>query len=99
MNAAFRSRWPLLLTGVIALISLGSWWFLAPRPTWAETAPPASQGSTVYDADPQHLWNRLHDAFRARFEDGKAGDPWELDPFLWRNDEYMASEKGLKKSL
>jgi hypothetical protein len=53
----------------------------------------------VYDPDPQHLWNRLHDAFRAGKEDGQAGDPWELDPYLWRNEDYLASAKGLKTSL
>jgi hypothetical protein len=45
------------------------------------------------------LWNRLHDAFRSRTEDGEAGDPWELDPFLWRSDKYLAGEKGLKPCL
>jgi hypothetical protein len=104
-----RIRWPLLLTGVIVVSALTCWWLSSPQPTRAEAAPqqraaidkaaPASQLTTVYDPDPQHLWNRLHDAFRSRTGDGKTGDPWELDPFLWQNEQYLASEKGLKTSL
>lgn len=97
MNSPFRIRWPLLLTGLVAVGWFGSW-FLAPRPTGA-AAPPVPQGTTVYDPDPQHLWNRLHDAFRSGVEDGKASDPWELDPFLWRNDDYLAGKKGQKTAL
>src|SRR5262245_15819078 len=98
MNALFRTRWPLLLTGAVAVGWLGSWGLVGSRPGGA-AAPPAAQRTTVYHPDPQHLWNRLHDTFRAGVEEGKAGDPWELDPFLWRNEQYLASEKGLKRSL
>jgi hypothetical protein len=98
MNSLFRTRWPLLLTGVVAVISFGCWWFFAPRPARAGAAPPAPQHTTVYDPDPQHLWNRLHDTFRARIE-GKETDPWELDPFLWRNEDYLAGDKGQKAAL
>jgi hypothetical protein len=99
MNSPFRTRWPLLLTGVVALSWYGAWWFPALRASRAVAAPPAPQGTTVYDPDPQHLWNRLHDAFRSRNEGEEAGDPWELDPFLWRNDKFLAGEKGLQTAL
>ena len=112
MNSLVRTRWPLLLAAVVAVISFGSWWFFAPRPTRAAAAspapqrtnthdaaaPPARQHTTVYDTDPQHLWNRLHDTFRARIE-GKEIDPWELDPYLWRNQDYLADEKVQKAAL
>src|SRR5438552_3688824 len=95
MNSLLRTGLPLLLAGVVAVISLGSWGFLAPRPAEAVAASPAPDHPTVYDSDPQHLWNRLHDTFRARIE-GKEIDPWELDPFLWRSQQYLTSEKGQK---
>src|SRR5262249_24436345 len=82
---------------VVALGWFCFWLSLAPRPIPA--AAPVSQGTTVYDPDPKHLWNRLHDAFRARSEDGKESDPWELDPFLWRNEQYLASKKGHQSAL
>jgi len=99
MNSPFRTRWPLLLLNVVAVISFGSWWLFAPQPTRAAAALHTPQYTNVYDPDPKHLWNRLHDAFRARIEDGKESDPWELDPFLWRNDDYLASAKGQKAAL
>src|SRR5262245_54071223 len=101
MRAAASAAWwgPLLLAGVVAVSAPGTWWFPAPRPTRTVAAPPEPDRITVYDSDPQHLWNRLHDAFRSRMEDGAAVDQRELDPFLWRNDKYLASEKGLKTAL
>jgi hypothetical protein len=55
-----------------------------------------ARGVTLYDPDPQHLWNRLHDALRVRLvteradqellleaEDTPADDN-DLDPMLWR---------------
>jgi hypothetical protein len=112
MNSLLRTGWPFLLAGVVTMISFGSWWFFAPRPTQAgaasqapqrtnsddSAASPAPKHSTVYDPDPEHLWNRLHDTFRARIE-GKEIDPWELDPFLWRSEDYLVSEKGHKAAL
>jgi len=40
----------------------------------------------------------VHDAFRARIE-GKEIDPWELDPYLWRNQDYLAGEVVQKAAL
>src|ERR1700722_4432342 len=112
MDSLLRAGWPLLLAGVVAVISFGSWWFFAPQPTRAvaaslvlqrtnsddAAASTAPKHSTVYDPDPQHLWNRLHDTFRARIWD-KETDPWELDPFLWRNEDDLSDEKGQKAAL
>lgn len=59
----------------------------------------AAKGTTLYDPDPQHLWNRLHDALRVRLTTELRGefrgeeflleaedakaDADELDPMLW----------------
>lgn len=112
MISLIRAGFRMPLAGFIVVISFGCWWFLAPRPPRAAAAfsarrqtkvddakaPVSPQRTTVYDPDPQHLWNRLHDTFRARIE-GSAGDPWELDPFLWRSENYLAGEEVQKAAL
>src|SRR5262245_21299464 len=99
MNTPFRTRWHLLIPCAVVLSSFGPWRASEPRPSRAAVAPATPHPSTVYDPDPKHLWNRLHDTFRSRTEDGQLGDPWELDPFLWRNDKYLASEEGRKRAV
>jgi hypothetical protein len=47
---------------------------------------------TVYDPDPKHLWNRLHEALYVRLDGQGPDDPGELDPFLWQHSPY--AEKG-----
>jgi hypothetical protein len=59
------------------------------------SAPPPLRGSTLYDPDPRHLWNRLHEALHVRLTTERAGqellleaedanDDNDLDPMLWR---------------
>ncbi len=112
MNIIFHSSSRIPLTCVVAVISGCCWWILAPRSTPAAGDDPAPRQTkvddaqalasprrtTVYDSDPQHLWNRLHDTFRARIG-GNTGDPWELDPFLWRSEDYLADEQGRNTAL
>ena len=86
---------------VIAVWSL----FFSFRPVFVETVAaaepdqtkPASQSNlsevTVYDADPQHLWNRLYDALYVRItDDGQSFGQGELDPLLWENSTYLLTE-------
>src|SRR5947209_7685993 len=88
MNARFRSRWPLLLIVLVAMSGIASRWFFGPQPTPAAAGPPAPKGTDIYDPDPEHLWNRLDVACRALIKGAEASDPWELDPFLRRDNEY-----------
>src|SRR5262245_41102281 len=57
-------------------------------------APPDGKGMTLYDPDPKHLWNRLHQALHIRQDAAyskreptasvdQAFDPNDLDPFFW----------------
>jgi hypothetical protein len=56
-------------------------------------APPADPPHvTVYDPDPAHLWNRLHDALYVRLDGQGPDDPGELDAYLWQRHPYR--EKG-----
>ena len=47
----------------------------------------------VYDADPEHLWNRLYAALYVRTtDDGRSYGQDNLDPFLWPSSTYLLSE-------
>ncbi|MEX2317453.1 MAG: hypothetical protein WD669_09900 [Pirellulales bacterium] len=49
-----------------------------------------SQPAPLYDADPAHLWNRLHSALFVRTtSEGMSYGQDELDPLLWPNSKYL----------
>src|SRR5262249_23747426 len=49
---------------------------------------------TIYDPDPQHLWNRLHRALWVRIgPDGKEYGHDRLDPLLWIETKYLVEGK------
>jgi hypothetical protein len=46
----------------------------------------------IYDADPTHLWNRLHSALFVRTgSDGKSYGQDELDPLLWPRSKFLVA--------
>ncbi len=51
---------------------------------------PASAG--VYDRDPAHIWNRLHEALFVRAFHGRDLGRDELDPLLWTDSRYLLVE-------
>lgn len=92
--------------GIIYLITLSTAaMLLACRPTTDGTVTAAEADETkaaspsnptevaVYDADSQHLWNRLYAALYVRAaEDGQSYGQDELDPLLWENSTYLLAE-------
>src|SRR5262249_54546655 len=47
---------------------------------------------TLYDRDPQHLWNRLYRVlFRRETADGKEYGYDEMDPLLWAQTKYLVT--------
>lgn len=96
---------PILLAGGLCVFWAG------PTPdTQVMAAPPDARGATLYDPDPKHLWNRLHQAFHIRetFRDGDrdvpgsgehAFDPNDLDPFLWDRRSYLLTGPAHKEAL
>ena len=79
------------LTG-IALVALGVWRGLdCPTGTAGPPAPSAGLAQvTIYDPDPQHLWNRLHRALWVRTgRDGKEYGHDRLDPLLWSETKHL----------
>src|SRR5262245_50335855 len=86
------SRWPL---PAICFVAFGLVGVSSPRPAQiARAADPPRDSSrvTVYDPDPTHLWNRLHEALYVRLDGEGPDDPGGLDPFLWQDSPYR--EKG-----
>jgi hypothetical protein len=79
-----------LLTAACATaLSLFAVWSFGPDPELRACGPPRqAPATTVYDPDPGHLWNRLHEALLERPDGGATADPWELDPFVWQRRPY-----------
>src|SRR5205823_9384862 len=85
-------RWPLT---AVCLTALGLFAACSARPArMVEAADPPREPPrvTVYDPNPKHLWNRLHEALYVRLEGEGPDDPGELDPLLWEDSPYR--EKG-----
>jgi hypothetical protein len=57
------------------------------------TSPSSTFKVDVYDADPEHLWNRLYAAIYVRTtDDGQVYGRDELDPLLWETSTYLLRE-------
>ncbi len=85
-------RW---LLSAVCLTALGFYAVCSFRVTrMAEAADPPRESPrvTVYDPNPKHLWNRLHEALYVRLEGEGLDDPGETDPLLWPGSPYQ--EKG-----
>jgi len=55
---------------------------------------------TVYDADPNHIWNRLHRAlYRRETGDGHEYGYDELDPLLWVTTKYLLHDPANRQAL
>jgi hypothetical protein len=87
-----------LLGGAVAFLILPCGTGL-PSPLDAGSPPAAARSQarhvTLYDADPAHLWNRLHSALFVRTAvDGRRYGEDELDPLLWpRSKHLLAGER------
>jgi hypothetical protein len=112
MRKPYPSRPLSLLVGLILVAGgLCVSWVVSTTDTQVMAAPPAGKGMTLYDPDPKHLWNRLHQALHIRFRDGDGDrdapvsadqkfDPNDLDPFFWdRHHPYLLSGPGHREAL
>ena len=90
------------LTG-LALAAFGLWRAGMDCPA-GTAAPPSSPDVpvqvTIYDPDPQHLWNRLHRALWVRTgPDGKEYGHDRLDPLLWPETKYLVEGKSHEQAI
>ena len=90
-----------LMGGAAALLVLSCG--AGPRsPRDAEAPPtgakPEAKQVAIYDADPLHLWNRLHSALFVRAAvDGRSYGQDELDPLLWPKSKYLLAGERHKR--
>jgi hypothetical protein len=73
-----------------------------PVTVWKIAASPVHAGpsTTLYDADPSHLWNRLYAALLIR--ENRAGDQLgrdSLDPLLWQESEHLLERRSHELAL
>ena len=75
---------------VVALIGAASW--------AADDSPPQSRSH--YHTDPDHLWNRLHEAMFVRVgPDGRAYGQDRLEPLLWANSKYLLEDRSHERVM
>ncbi len=71
----------------------------------AAAGPAARQQGTsaqrsLYHADPEHLWNRLHQALFVRVgPDGRRYGQDRLEPLLWPQSKHLLEERSHKRAL
>jgi hypothetical protein len=84
MDNSRTSRWsPVALVAGAAVVCL----VVSSGP--AEPPKPAP-GQTVYDADPQHLWNRLYETLFVRVgPDGGTYGSDRFEPLLWLGSKHL----------
>src|SRR5436190_24284883 len=58
-----------------------------------------SKGWTLYDPDPDHLWNRLYRALYQRLaRNGKEYGYDELDPIVWPTSKYLLAGQSYQRA-
>jgi hypothetical protein len=78
----------------VALVSFFA--SLGPAGSPAKTSPELS----IYHADPEHLWNRLHKALFVRVgPDGRTYGQDRLEPLLWTGSKHLLEEKSNKRAV
>ena len=66
----------------------------------AEPPKEAASERSVYHADPQHLWNRLHQALFVRVgPDGRLYGQDRLEPLLWPQSKHLLEERSHKRAV
>ena len=74
----------------VATACLLAIWTIAAVAPSLEQATPQSVRPNLYDADPNHLWNRLHRHFHVRVgPDGQEHGFDTVDPLRWRETRYL----------
>jgi hypothetical protein len=70
---------------------------------WGEPAKPvdsAPPGRTLFHPDPQHLWNRLHEALLARIgPDGRTYGLDRVEPLLWPGTKHLLEDRSRDRAL
>lgn len=85
-----RARIGLLIAFLLSGVGVLTAVVLAATADPVEKGPKDSPRPALYDADPAHLWNRLHAAVLVRTgPDGHDYGQDRLEPLLWNESEYL----------
>jgi hypothetical protein len=88
-----------LPTSIRAATALAVCFLLGATSVQAQS-PPAPRIDPPYDPDPQHLWNRLHDALFVRTTpDGREYGRTELDILFWSTTRHLQSSPSREKAI
>ena len=80
--------WPTLIFAGVCIGAIGS------------KGAAADEENPIYDSDPRHLWNRLHEALFIRTApDGKKYGIDRLDPLFWANTKHLLAEPSHRQAL
>src|SRR5262249_61281274 len=64
----------------------------------ARSAEEPARSRAIYHADPEHLWNRLHEALFVRIgPDGRTYGQDRLEPLLWPESKYIPEWRSDKR--
>lgn len=67
---------------------------------WAAMPETVARSIALYHSDPQHLWNRLHEALWDRVgPDGRVYGHDRVDPLLWSGTRHFLEEPSRNKAL
>jgi hypothetical protein len=73
----------------VALVGLMVWTAEAARSAASAGGPRLPASSDLYDADPHHIWNRVHRQLHVRIASGAVYGNDEVDPLLWSETKYL----------
>ena len=66
----------------------------------AESPPKTAPERAIYHADPEHLWNRLHEALFVHVgPDGVTYGRDRLEPLLWSGSKHLLEEESNKRAV
>jgi hypothetical protein len=83
-------RWPSGLVVGLLVVWLGAVYTVGSAR--GPVAQPAAMRPVLYDPDPNHLWNRVHETFHGRVAvDGTRHGLDTVDPLLWTQTKYLLS--------
>jgi hypothetical protein len=75
----------LLAASAVTVVTIGSG-----ASTTAPNQTSSARRPGLYDANPNHLWNRIHEQFHVRIApDGSRYGFDTVDPLLWRETQYL----------
>lgn len=85
-----NARLGLLAAGVVFVGSFGA----------ANPGDPAPPDQPIYHSDPQHLWNRLHEALLVRIgPDKQAYGRDRLEPLLWTESRHLLEDRSRDQAV